>query len=152
MKILIATDGSPYSQSAVNKAAEILTNNAETEVRILSVYEKLGPMVGDPFGASIQYYMEAENAARKIAEDAIAMAVATLRSKFDDIKFSISTDVERGRVAQMIVDVAEEWGADTIILGSHGYGFWERNLLGSVSSSVVHHAPCSVFVVRLTMP
>ena len=46
------------------------------------------------------------------------------------------------------VETAEEFGSDLIIVGSHGYSRWERLLLGSVSQSVVHHAPCSVLVVR----
>ena len=46
------------------------------------------------------------------------------------------------------VETAEEMGADMIVLGSHGYKRWERLLLGSVSNSVVHHAHCSVMVVR----
>ena len=48
----------------------------------------------------------------------------------------------------MILDVAEEWGADLIVVGSHGYRALKRFLLGSVSHSVVSHAKCSVEVVR----
>jgi nucleotide-binding universal stress UspA family protein len=48
-----------------------------------------------------------------------------------------------------IVDCAREWGADLIILGSHGRRGLDRLLLGSVAESVVRHAPCSVEVVRL---
>ena len=47
-----------------------------------------------------------------------------------------------------IVDEAEEWGADLIVVGSHGYTGLKRWLLGSVAQSVVGHAPCSVEVVR----
>ncbi len=49
---------------------------------------------------------------------------------------------------ESIVEEAQKWSADLIVLGSHGYGFWERMLLGSVSNAVVHHAPCSVLIVR----
>jgi nucleotide-binding universal stress UspA family protein len=48
----------------------------------------------------------------------------------------------------VILDEAESWGADLIVVGSHGYRAWERFLLGSVSQSVVSHAKCSVEVVR----
>ena len=46
------------------------------------------------------------------------------------------------------IEEAQNWGADLIIVGSHGYGFWSRALLGSVSNAVINHAPCSVLVVR----
>jgi nucleotide-binding universal stress UspA family protein len=52
-----------------------------------------------------------------------------------------------GPAAKEIIDKAERWRADLIVVGSHGYGFWGR-LLGSVSNYVVHNAPCSVLVVR----
>jgi len=48
----------------------------------------------------------------------------------------------------VILDEAESWGADLIVVGSHGYRAWERFLLGSVSQSIVSHAECSVEVVR----
>lgn len=149
MKILIATDGSPFSQAAIEKVAEILPNTAETKVKMLGVYEKLSPVTGDPFGASLQYYVEAENAARKLSEDAVTEAADLLKSRFPETMFAVSTDVQCGRTARVIVDAAAEWPADLIVVGSHGYGFWERNLLGSVSNSVVHHAACSVLVVRM---
>ena len=60
----------------------------------------------------------------------------------------LTTEVLCGPPAQEIVQQAEDWGADLVVVGSHGYGFWSRALLGSVSNSVVHHAPCSVLVVR----
>ncbi len=44
--------------------------------------------------------------------------------------------------------MAEEIGADVIVVGSHGRGAIERLLLGSVSEQVVRHAPCPVLVVR----
>ena len=53
-----------------------------------------------------------------------------------------------GSAASEIVDEAEKWPADLIVLGSHGYGAPKRLFLGSVALSVVSHAPCSVEVVR----
>ncbi len=48
----------------------------------------------------------------------------------------------------VIVDEAQDWGADLIVVGSHGYTGLKRWLIGSVALSVVNHAPCSVEVVR----
>jgi nucleotide-binding universal stress UspA family protein len=53
-----------------------------------------------------------------------------------------------GRPTETITDIAQEWGADLIVVGSHGHDFWGRMTLGSVSDGVIHHAKCSVLVVR----
>jgi nucleotide-binding universal stress UspA family protein len=48
----------------------------------------------------------------------------------------------------IIMDEAEKWGADLIVVGSHGHRGIERFLLGSVSEGVALHAKCSVEVIR----
>ncbi len=53
-----------------------------------------------------------------------------------------------GNPSGWICEYAKEWGADLIILGRRGYTGWSEFLLGSVSNSVLHHAPCSVLVVQ----
>lgn len=62
------------------------------------------------------------------------------------------TRVEIGEPGVTICDVATEVGADVVILGSHGHGWLQRVLLGSVSHYVLHHAPCPVVVMRLEPP
>jgi nucleotide-binding universal stress UspA family protein len=62
--------------------------------------------------------------------------------------FQTSTIVREGDPRHAILDVAAEWDPDLIVLGSHGRKGLDRFLLGSVSESVVRHAPCSVEVVR----
>lgn len=148
MKILVATDGSAFSRAAIENVAGFVPNAPDTEIKVISVYETLRPVTGDPFGATTQYYIEAENASRKIAEDAVTEALDLLRAKFPDMKFTVSTSVESGRAYRVIVELADDWKADMIVLGSHGSGFWERNFMGSVSDAVVHHAHCSVLIVR----
>ncbi|MBX6765035.1 MAG: universal stress protein, partial [Rubrobacteraceae bacterium] len=54
-----------------------------------------------------------------------------------------------GRPDVEIVAVAEEIGADLVVVGSRGLGGLRRTLMGSVSDSVVRHAHCSVLVVRI---
>jgi nucleotide-binding universal stress UspA family protein len=60
----------------------------------------------------------------------------------------IESAVREGDARSLVVDEARKWSADLIVLGSHGYSGIKRLLLGSVASSVVSHAPCSVEIVR----
>jgi nucleotide-binding universal stress UspA family protein len=61
---------------------------------------------------------------------------------------SVTTKIVQGLPKEAIVQEAEDWGADLIVLGSHGYGRLRRTVLGSVAGAVVAKAPCSVQVVR----
>ena len=56
--------------------------------------------------------------------------------------------IERGDPGVVICEVAEEGGFDLIVVGSHGHGLLKRMLIGSVSTHVLHRAPCPVLVVR----
>jgi nucleotide-binding universal stress UspA family protein len=56
--------------------------------------------------------------------------------------------IELGEPRTMILDTAKTWGADLIVLGSHGRRGMDRFLMGSVSEAVAIHAHCSVEVVR----
>lgn len=78
----------------------------------------------------------------------IASTTAMLKAEFEKDPPAISSDILFGSPDSRIVETAEELKADMIVLGSHGYNRWERLLLGSVSDSVVHHAHCSVLIVR----
>jgi len=66
--------------------------------------------------------------------------------------FLVTTLVSEGEPAEEIVDTAADWGADLIVLGSHGKKGLKRFLLGSVSGKVALHAPCSVEIVRTPFP
>ena len=57
--------------------------------------------------------------------------------------------VETGDPGTIICAVAERMAADVVIIGSHGHGWLQRVLIGSVSNHVLHHAPCPVLVMRL---
>ena len=87
-------------------------------------------------------------------ERTAVMSEALWRSRFGAdprvIGKTISLDgaMLPGPPRTVILDEAERWGADLIVVGSHGYRAWERFLLGSVSQAVVSHAKCSVEVVR----
>ncbi|MBK6750498.1 MAG: universal stress protein [Pyrinomonadaceae bacterium] len=147
MRILIATDGSDYSKAAVEQACRLVINPLNAEILIVSAYEDTYPITAEPFAVSAEYYQQVEAAVRDQAGVFVEDAKKAIQDKFQGSGLVISTEVLRGSPDQEILNKAKEWNADLIVVGSHGRGFWGR-LLGSVSNGVVHHAPCSVLVVR----
>lgn len=148
MKIVVATDGSEYSRKAIEKCAYFVAPEGTTEILIISAAENVTPIAAEPFGVSNQYYAEVAADLRKQAANAVSDAEAMINEKCTGRDVKITTEVYQGNVKEEIVDAAKRFGADLIVVGSHGYGFLSRVLLGSVSDFVIHHAPCSVLVVR----
>lgn len=65
--------------------------------------------------------------------------------RLDGVK--VRSRQEAGDPAETICDVADEEGADVIVVGNRGTRGRRRWFLGSVPNAVVQHSPCSVFVV-----
>ena len=146
MRILLAIDGSPRSDAAV-KAVASRPWPSGSEIRIVSAYEVPISPVPETMVISAEQFDLMESAAREQAESIVEAAAAKIRSKADT-SISIKTRVLPGSPRIAILDESEDWKADLIVVGSHGYGTLQRFLLGSVSHAVVSHAKCSVEVVR----
>lgn len=144
MKILLVTDGTEFSDYAIEKVLAMGLCK-ENEIKVLSIVNFPVPVGLDPIGGMASY-PEMEQTQKEYAEKIVNTAAEKIRSAHENM--NVSTQVAVGSPESRIVDVAEEWNADLIVVGSHGYNTWERLLLGSVSSAVVHHAPCSVLVAR----
>ena len=149
MKILLATEGSEFSKAAVGTCCQIFGGSDESEIRIISAAEPVIVPI-EPFAVSAEYLADAEKAAVENSNTAVSTADTTIHEAFPDIGHRLTTLVVKDRPVPAILEEAEKWGADLIVMGSHGYGFWKRTFLGSVSNSVVHNAPCSVLIVRPT--
>ncbi|MCB1025115.1 MAG: universal stress protein [Acidobacteria bacterium] len=147
MKILLAVDGSKYANNAATECCRIISPGEGSELRIVSVAEYSVPVGIEPFAVSSEFYITVNNELKKVTEGYVADAEALVKKEIGD-KMKIETKVLRGSPKVEIVREAEEWGADLIVVGSHGYGFFERMLIGSVSNAILHHAPCSVLVVK----
>ena len=147
MKVLVPTEGSEFSQKAIEKCCNLFDESDNTEIRVICAVEPTFT-AAEPFGVSAEYVHDIDAAATKRANDVVAQAANEIRTSFPDLAVGLTTKVAKGRAEQAIVEEAEAWGADLIVMGSHGYGFWQRAMLGSVSSSVAHLAPCSVLIVR----
>jgi len=144
MKILLATDGSECSQLAARSISE-RPWPAGTEFRVLSVVELSVPLFRVPyFSPSAMEKLRAD--AMRRAENAEAAAEATLAGA--GLAASGTVAVPTATPKELILQDAEEWGADLIVCGSHGRRGLSRFLLGSVSAAIASHAKCSVEIIR----
>lgn len=146
MKILLALDGSSFSDAVVDEVAR-RPWPADSEVKILSVFEHPILPIVENWTPSGDYFAEIVRAAEEQAKNIIQKAVHKLRDSQGD-KLRITTKVTVGQPRFAITGEAEEWGADLILVGSHGYRGLTRLWLGSVSQAVATHAKCSVEIVR----
>jgi nucleotide-binding universal stress UspA family protein len=146
MKILLPVDGSSFSDAAV---AEVGARPwpAPTEVKILTAFHVPVTPTSEVWIISDEYYPALEQAAREQAQAIVKAALAKLGGVLP-CSVSLIGEVLNGPAREVILDEADRWNADLIVMGSHGYGAWQRLLLGSVSQAVVSHANCSVEVVH----
>jgi nucleotide-binding universal stress UspA family protein len=142
MRILLALDSSAHSAIATKKLYERPWPE-HSIVRILSVAE-LNSTERTPFWDSGATYEHLEEALLSEARDVVDRAANALKPS----TLSIEATVRRGDPRSEIVDAANEWSADLILVGSHGRTGIARWLLGSVAEHVVRHAQCSVEVCR----
>jgi nucleotide-binding universal stress UspA family protein len=149
MKILLAVDGSKFSEAALQFVCS--QNRPEhTTVRVVHILEPLAAVLPST-GVEPGYYplvpadweqFQKEQLER--AQGLVAKAAEQLRSA----GYQADTLVREGVTRTEIVDMAADWNADLIVLGSHGRRGLERLLLGSVSDFVSRHAKCSVQIIR----
>ena len=137
MRVLLATDGSKDAQAATAFLKE-LPLPPLTEVRIAAVVPLPSFLLDVP--SVREFKRSALEDVRGIVEDACASLAPR--------GFGIETDVAVGDPKEEIIRMAQEWGADLVVLGARGLGTIKRFLLGSVSLAVARHVRCPVLVVK----
>jgi nucleotide-binding universal stress UspA family protein len=143
MKILLAIDNSKFSQAAVQSVVA-RSWSPGTEVKVLNVVEPPSLLLGREMTG---YDPEFENVWKALREQAKAV-VTKATDVLHKAGLGVTPALEEGDPKSKIIDVAKEWPADLIVLGSHGRNGLNRFLMGSVSEAVVRHAHCSVEIVR----
>jgi nucleotide-binding universal stress UspA family protein len=146
MRILLATDGSESANNAVETVRSLALPSGSV-VRLVAVL----PGTPELFGATWDAYVPAD------AEALETQMTSELRTALDGVRarvqrpgVSVEEEVLRGRPATQIVEAANAFRADLIVVGSRGLGAWKRLLLGSVSAEIVDHSSCPVLVARRT--
>ena len=143
MRVLLAYDGSPCAEAALQLAAK-LPWPAPTRLTVVSVIDRRD-IVG--YGEAALLYAASASTERELAA-AAQRALAEAAGKLRAPGRTVETRLEHGRPGATIVQLAGEQAADLILVGSRGLGPWSALLLGSVSTEVVDHAPCPVLVAR----
>jgi nucleotide-binding universal stress UspA family protein len=141
--ILIPVDGSPTAQQAVETAAGL----AQAFGSKASVVYVVDPYPFTGLGSDLAYgQAEYLAAAEAEAKEALAAARAALDAAGVQ---GVQTQVASAHaIWRGIIEVAQEHGADLIVMGSHGRRGLEKLMLGSVAQRVLTHSPLPVLIVR----
>lgn len=145
-KILVPIDGSYISFLALEYAMQ-LGKAFDSEIVVTHVndpYDLSAPV--DPKTVKIPTGEQTSEEKKKAGAAALAIAQKVAeKANYKNIAFEKAIDKDP---AKRIIDLAKEIEADTIVMGNRGLGTAKAFLLGSVSTAVVKHAPCPVFVIK----
>jgi nucleotide-binding universal stress UspA family protein len=141
--ILFATDGSPSAEEAQKEAFE-LALRLEAPLLVVAVVHTALPAVGYAgYG-----YSNVVGELTQAEHHRVKELLATISAAACGAGLSCSIVLADGFVVEEICEIATEHDAQLIVVGSHGWGAARRLLSGSISTGLVHSAPCPVLVVR----
>jgi nucleotide-binding universal stress UspA family protein len=145
-RILVATDGSKTSGRAVAEAVKVARG---TVARLRLVHVIDSPYAyADAWYAAVSADLDAiQRAWRRAGQDVLEQAAVPAREAGIEVESAL-LDLNGRRVSRVITDEAERWGADLIVIGSHGRQGLEQLLLGSVAEGVLRTASVPVLLVR----
>ena len=139
--IVVGTDGSKPADEAVRQATDMASREG-ARLHLVTAYPDPQILRERTTGTGGGAYTIVD--LREVAESLVQRAARDALSKGVEVE----THVREGQPAEVIIDVANQEQADLIVVGSRGLTGIKRYLLGSVSSKVSEHAPCSVMIVR----
>lgn len=142
--IVVGTDGSANAEDAVALAVELAGSELEATVHVVAAYDplsagELNAIVAE-LPAEFRDVFTAHSGVDSIIDRARSIVrPSEVRAEFHEV------DADP---ADALLDAIETYGADLVVVGSRGEGRARRALHGSVSTKVLHHAPCTVLVVK----
>jgi nucleotide-binding universal stress UspA family protein len=133
--VAVGTDGSETAREAVKQAADF-ARRFDAKLVLVSAF-KDGPPPPDADEAQWSYSPAAQ----------LREILARTEAEIKEQGIECMTAVDEGDAADVLVRLAEDCGADVLVIGNKGM---QRRVLGSVPNSVTHKAGCSVLVVKTT--
>ncbi|KAJ7973048.1 Universal stress protein A-like protein [Quillaja saponaria] len=150
-KIVVAVDESEESMYALSWCISNLVSDS-TNNRLLLLYVKPPSPIHSSFDAAGYIFSRDVIAAmtkytNELVGSVMERAEAIYR-KLDTGDISVEKIVGSGDAKDVICCAVDKLKADTLVMGSHGYGFFKRAILGSVSDHCAKHAKCPVVIVK----
>ena len=146
--ILVAVDGSPTADQAVAQAAD-LAQATGGRIRLLNVMDPIAHISG--FEQPQVYQQEVLPRLRRAGEALLDAARTQVARRGVPVDTVLLENLD-ARVAELVVDHARSWGADLIVLGTHGRRGLARVLMGSDAEQIARTAPVPVLLVRQQAP
>jgi nucleotide-binding universal stress UspA family protein len=141
--ILLATDGSPSAAGAATEAIELAAALA-AQLVVVAVEHVVVP------GYGYYGYSDVYSGLRAGEHVHLQGVLSETAQAAEDAGVQCDTIAARGPVVEEICRIARERDAAFVVVGAHGWGPVRRLLFGSVSTGVLHEAPCPVLIVRST--
>ncbi len=135
-RVLVAVEDSKFAQG-IEHFLTSLHLNEDSSVQVVHVIEPTEAVTRWP---SQEY--------RKAAEALVLWMVERLRTKFPGIQ--VYGTITEGFARESIIDTAQKWDADLILVGAHHRNGLTKVLCGSVSNAVIEEAPCAIAVITQT--
>lgn len=144
IRILIGVDGSAGAQAAIDAVAK-RTWLSQADIFLLSVIEPKTPvLMKHMIPPDVQASLEKADDERTALGYILEHYAKELRKQGATVTYRVET----GDPKKILVEQAETWRADSILMGARGLGNFKRFLIGGVSAAVAARAHCSVEVIR----
>jgi len=142
MKYVLAVDGSDQSLDATRVFEALSPAESLVVLHVVNVPGIPYPAMGA--GVAKDLSMAVDKAMREEGERVLDQAVSLLPLH----PGSVTKRLETGTPAESVITIAEEQGADLVVLGARGIGQIREQMFGSVSHRVMTHASCSTLIIK----
>ena len=142
-RILVPIDGSATSERALQEAIKLAAGNAL--LRLVYVLEEIYSLDAEAY--AFVDYPALQEAMHNTGERILAQGAKKVQQSGSKVETAL-LDVSGERVASVIDGEAQQWGADLIVIGTHGRSGLSRLLLGSVAEGVARGTSVPVLLVR----
>lgn len=145
-KVIIAIDYNPVSEKVIQEGYQ-LAKLMDAEVCLLHVVTDIGyyqesyPSFIGYEGYSLTPAINPVDEVRGRGEDFLEAAIKHLNDP------AVTTKMAEGDTAKEILEFAEKWPADLIVMGTHSHSALEKLLMGTVASKVIENTPIPVYLV-----
>lgn len=143
-KILIAVDASTYSLKAAEYGMALAKNlNAQVALLHVDEYQAVTNISGDPLlGDQIMILPELAEIKKESAQQLLKQIITDFANGLDVIQI-----LKTGDIKSEILETANTWDANILVMGTHGRTGFDHFLLGSMAESITRNAHCPVFIV-----